>query len=276
MTSDAPDDEPTPPDHAIPPADPAGPRETGGDGGPTALFDRWAREARDRDETPPIPAATVVVLRDGPTGLETLMLRRNSRIAFGGMWVFPGGRIDEADHEAARAAGRPGLEGAARHAAAREAGEEAALVVDPATLVPFAHWVPPPIAPKRFATWFFAARAGTETVEIDRGEIVHHQWMRPADALTRRDAGEIELAPPTWVTLHTLSAHADVDAALAALAAGPVRRYRTRVARLPEGPVALWEGDAGYESADPTRPGPRHRLVMAADGFRFHDDGAPR
>ena len=39
-------------------------------------------------------AATVVLLRDGAGGLETLLLRRNSRIAFGGMWVFPGGRVD--------------------------------------------------------------------------------------------------------------------------------------------------------------------------------------
>ena len=41
-----------------------------------------------------IPAATVVLLRDGADGIETLMLRKNSKIAFAGMWVFPGGRID--------------------------------------------------------------------------------------------------------------------------------------------------------------------------------------
>ena len=47
--------------------------------------------------TPAVPAATVVVLRDAPSGVEVLMLRKSSRIAFGGMWVFPGGRIDAAD-----------------------------------------------------------------------------------------------------------------------------------------------------------------------------------
>ena len=56
---------------------------------------RWAREGKTG--TPPVAAATVVVLRDGADGLETLMLRRNSKISFGGMWVFPGGRVDEAD-----------------------------------------------------------------------------------------------------------------------------------------------------------------------------------
>ena len=44
-----------------------------------------------------IPAATVILLRDGDAGLETVMLRKNSKIAFGGMWVFPGGRLDEDD-----------------------------------------------------------------------------------------------------------------------------------------------------------------------------------
>ena len=47
--------------------------------------------------TPPVLAATVILLRDAGDGLETLMLRRNSKIVFGGMWVFPGGRIDDAD-----------------------------------------------------------------------------------------------------------------------------------------------------------------------------------
>ncbi len=239
-------------------------------------FADWARSSREHGQAPLLAAATVVVLRDGPDGLETLMLRRNSRIAFGGMWVFPGGRVDLDDRAGIEL--DPGdettLVAVARRAAAREAAEEAGLVVDPDALVPFAHWTPPPIAPKRYATWFFATRAGGEAVEIDRGEIVHHEWMRPRRALERRDAGEIELAPPTWVTLHTLAAHDEVEAALARLARGPVRRYRTRIATLPEGPVALWEGDVGYDSGDPTVPGPRHRLVMADDGYRFFDDGA--
>jgi len=41
----------------------------------------------EADLPPPIPAATVVLIRDGENGLETVMLRRNSRGMFGGMWV---------------------------------------------------------------------------------------------------------------------------------------------------------------------------------------------
>ena len=47
----------------------------------------------------PIPAATVVPLRDGPRGLEVLLLKRNEALVFApGAWVFPGGRIDAGDY----------------------------------------------------------------------------------------------------------------------------------------------------------------------------------
>jgi 8-oxo-dGTP pyrophosphatase MutT (NUDIX family) len=43
-------------------------------------------------------AATVVLLRETDGRLEALMMRRNAGVAFmGGMWVFPGGRLDAAD-----------------------------------------------------------------------------------------------------------------------------------------------------------------------------------
>jgi 8-oxo-dGTP pyrophosphatase MutT (NUDIX family) len=44
-------------------------------------------------------AATVLLLRETEgTSLEVLMLRRAAQLSFmGGMWVFPGGRVDDAD-----------------------------------------------------------------------------------------------------------------------------------------------------------------------------------
>lgn len=43
-------------------------------------------------------AATVVVVRDGDEGLEAYLLRRQSTMAFApGMYVFPGGGVDEPD-----------------------------------------------------------------------------------------------------------------------------------------------------------------------------------
>jgi len=113
------------------------------------------RLAGPAEGNPAIPAATVVLVRDGDAGVELLMLHRVSKVAFGGMWVFPGGKVDEAD----RQPGDDDDEASARRAAAREALEECGLAVDPSDLVPFAHWVPPAITPRRYATWFFLARA---------------------------------------------------------------------------------------------------------------------
>ena len=45
------------------------------------------------------PAATVMLLRDGRDGLEVFMLQRNMKASFArGQYVFPGGRVDAADH----------------------------------------------------------------------------------------------------------------------------------------------------------------------------------
>jgi len=49
-------------------------------------------------ETPPRDAATVVMLRDAPTGLEVFLLKRHGLSdVLGGAYVFPGGKIDAQD-----------------------------------------------------------------------------------------------------------------------------------------------------------------------------------
>ena len=50
--------------------------------------------------TPLRPAATVVLLRDTPSGLEVFLMKRHSRSdVLGGAYVFPGGKVDAADAE---------------------------------------------------------------------------------------------------------------------------------------------------------------------------------
>lgn len=223
----------------------------------------------DADNPPATPAATVILLRDAVAGLETLMLHRTSKVAFGGMWVFPGGRVDEAD----RRPDDSDDEIAARRAAAREAAEECGLLLEPHELVPFSHWTPPAETPRRYATWFFVARASEGEVLVDGGEIRDHAWLTPQEVLDRRQRGEVDLAPPTFVTLTDLATHPDVDSALAAAAArAPLPRYSTRWSVIDDGAVALWLGDAGYEANDPHAEGPRHRLWMLPQGWRLERD----
>lgn len=61
------------------------------------------------------PATTVLLLRDGPEGLEVFMVQRHRRSGFlPNAWVFPGGRVDPGD----RLAGHPAVTGAQALAAA--------------------------------------------------------------------------------------------------------------------------------------------------------------
>lgn len=220
---------------------------------------------------PARPAATVALLRDGDAGPEALLVRRNAQLAFhGGAWVFPGGRIDPADYgtddsnDTLRAA---------RYAACREAWEEAGVQIAPDSLVAFARWVTPEGLPKRFDTWFFAARASADVVRVDGGEIHEHQWIRPPDALQAHRAGTLELPPPTWVTLHQLSSYATVTESLTTVAQGSIEEFVPRLYMLSEGACSLYAGDVAYESGLVEEPGPRHRLWMLEAGWRYERTG---
>src|SRR5512147_1366996 len=92
----------------------------------------------------PRPAATIILLRDAPSGPEAFMLQRTRSAAFlPGAYVFPGGALDATDHDP-RAAGRVrGLEDARASAqlglghgglaywiaAARECFEESGILI---------------------------------------------------------------------------------------------------------------------------------------------------
>lgn len=217
-------------------------------------------------DAPLIPAATVVLLRPANAGFETLMLRKNRGQSFGGMWVFPGGKVEDDDAPADASE-----EFAARYAAVREAAEETGVVLHVDDLVPFAYWVPPPEAPKRFSTWFFVAALpdGATDVVIDGGEIGDHVWTTPQGVLDRHAANEVDLAPPTWVSLHGLAQAATVDEALATARTNPVSHHATRIYPVGGTIVTVWEPDAAYESGDLDAPGPRNRLVMLEAGWRY-------
>jgi len=157
---------------------------------------------------PAIPAATLVIFRHAPTGgpPEILMVQRSAAMSFAsGAAVFPGGRVDQADHDLASQL-NPGKDGhldelAARIAAIRETLEETGLALglhqrpslaeaqaarqallaagklapvlaqmgwtlNLAALVPFARWRPRHREVRVFDTRFYLADLGTGAVEL--------------------------------------------------------------------------------------------------------------
>ena len=206
------------------------------------------------------PASTVVLLRDSEHGMETLMLRRNKALLFaGGLWVFPGGAIDQEDFDAAGG----DVEGAARVAAAREAQEEAGLQPLTQDMVLLSHWTTPVAEPKRFSTWIYAAPLrADEDVVIDGGEIHDARWILVSAAVTAHEQGDMGMLPPTYITLRTLCSYADVAQMVAAERTSPAPEVFPVFAADGEHMAAMYRGDAGYDSGDGSAVGPRHRTVL--------------
>jgi 8-oxo-dGTP pyrophosphatase MutT (NUDIX family) len=211
----------------------------------------------------PKPSGTVVVIRDGSEHLEVLLLERSrSR----GTWIFPGGKVEEADRPA-RTADAQEL---ARQAAVREALEEAGLALSASDLLPISRWITPEVARKRFDTWFFVARAQPDAeIRVDGAEICDHRWLAPHRILEAHHRGEMRLPPPTFVTVSWLVGYDTAAAAIAALGREPPLTFRPRICSTADGGCILYPGDAGYEDGDVDRPGPRHRLWVPPDAWRY-------
>lgn len=194
------------------------------------------RGAGDAAEVPPLPAASVILLRDAP--LEVLMIRRHAKSTFvPDAWVFPGGAVDATDHQLG-----DGTElGTMRVAAARELFEEsgiwlgtpladadskrsallageipfAALVreapLDLAGLVWTSRWITPVGVPKRYDTYFFLARIGRDAVaSAENVEAVEVTWIAPAEAIDK-----LQIIFPTLKNLEAISGFTSVEELLA-------------------------------------------------------------
>jgi 8-oxo-dGTP pyrophosphatase MutT (NUDIX family) len=196
------------------------------------------------DPTPPIPAATVVLMRDRSDGPpQILMVERSKTMAFaGGAMVFPGGRVDPGDRLLAGDIGLDDEDGAARIAAVREAIEEAGVapavvpapdhaviaalqaalaggatigtaladvgaLLEPDQLIPFARWLPLGMRHRIFDTRFYLARhhdAAPPPV-VDATENTRLLWTTAADALAEADAGRTTVIFPTRRNLERLA-----------------------------------------------------------------------
>jgi 8-oxo-dGTP pyrophosphatase MutT (NUDIX family) len=232
-------------------------------------------------DVPVRPAATVMLVRDGDEGLEVFMMQRTLSAAFArGQYVFPGGKVDDADRaddfepvcdglDDPIASRRLGLErgGLAWYVAAvREVFEEAGvllarradadgvvdldepdlahryntarhaihegersfvefcaaegllLLVDQLHLVD--HWVTPLGERRRFDTRFFVGAAPPAQHPLhDDKETIASLWVRPEDALDMWRCGELQMFPPTIVSLEFLRPFATAGEAVDAAAA---------------------------------------------------------
>lgn len=217
-------------------------------------------------------AATAVLLRDTEQGMETLLLRRNAKLAFAaGAWVFPGGAIDPPEIDAADTQMQ-----AARVAAVREVEEECGLQIAEQELVHFCNWTTPIGESRRFATWFFVAQAQRSSLDvvIDDGEIHEFQWLRPQRAVALHHAGELSMMPPTYLSMRLISHYQTAAEACERLAQRIPYEVTPILCESEQGIVCIYPGDAGYETADLVLPGPRHRSLFSGQGTQYIHSGS--
>lgn len=250
---------------------------------------------------PPIPAATVILVRGGEGGPEVFLLKRHRASSFmSSAFVFPGGRIDTEDESAELAAVRELFEEAGVLLTADApadlteprrrllAGEISfADVIAAAGVTPdltrlhwWARWVTPSAEPKRFDAQFFVAELPPgQTPSFDRKETVEELWIGAAEALARQAAGALRLPPPQLRTLIDLRAAGDLGGILAASAtrqASPVT-ICPRIVADEEGISIVFPWDPGYASAhgegEPIAPNhvvatPPSRLRWSGDAWK--------
>jgi len=268
---------------------PLGAAELLGDGGPLARL-----------------AVTVVAVRPSASGRFDVLLSERGRGAFArGLWVFPGGRVDDEDGRTTYIeepsvrfiADRFGISMSRASAivvgALRELAEEAAIVdpgprarsLDPEAwarvrageyafappsgpLYALARWLPPKLEMRRFDTFFLACEAPPGLpARADGDELLAHRWIEPAAALDAYDKGEMPLLPPTYRTLRELAAFGSWPSLRVALEAHwpPTNAPVVRAATEAEG-----EGIV-TELAECTRPGldGHARFAFRFDGSRW-------
>ncbi len=195
----------------------------------------------------PRPAASVVLLRrggkHGDRALEVLLLKRTESAKFmPGVWVFPGGSVDDGDGED---------EARFKACALRELEEEAGIALsEDEELVLFSRWITPEVVSRRFDAWFFLALAPAHTPPRPDGiETVDAGWFQPAGALEAHATGEMSLAFPTVKQLESLLPYKTSDDALTAHRGRSVEPILPKVIGSFEEHRVVLPGDPDYPSS---------------------------
>lgn len=196
--------------------------------------------------TEPRASATLLLLRETAGGLQVLLQQRVERLAFGGVWAFPGGVVEAVDRAGAAAiAGAVPEVAAARAAALRETREETGIDAGAgagAAPIAWSRWITPATQPRRFDTWFFAAAAPAGSAPCyASSETQALEWVVPGRAVEDLYARRRRMLPPTVITLLDLEASHARHGSLAAMLEG--EQARTIVPLMPH---LLLEDGAEY------------------------------
>jgi endoribonuclease LACTB2 len=149
-----------------------------------------------------VHAASTILLRDGDSGLEVLLVRRTGLEGLAGTLAFPGGKIEAEDGDDRR------------RAALRELSEETGLGADLRTgdLLPCGRW--------RLFGWVVPTVEIAAFVAVHSGEATPSgshpaRWARAAEILAGYAAGR-PLAPSVRILLEALAALPEATGAAAA------------------------------------------------------------
>lgn len=198
---------------------------------------------------PAHPAASILLIRDGRSGLEVLMMERAKTMRFApGAFVFPGGKVDVQDTQLWRwkrylkKERRIPRDAAFRIAALRELHEEVDIILSEqpfestlvkskpfdralaeqraqlslSSMVHFAHWVTPETMPRRFDTHFYLAEDIGHFEQHDGNEAISARWVQPRVILSDWEKDRVPLMFPTRLNLIKLARSSTVKAALIA------------------------------------------------------------
>jgi 8-oxo-dGTP pyrophosphatase MutT (NUDIX family) len=192
--------------------------------------------------TPTIPrdASTVILLREGPGAIETLLVLRSPEAKFmASVWVFPGGGVDRTEIGAADAH---------RRAAVRELQEEAGVTLtSEEALIELSRWITPAEVTIRYDTRFFLAELPVgQEARVDGGECVDFRWIAPTAALEAHAAGEMTLVLPTIKHLEFLTRYRSVVELFDDVESFDVSPVEPRVVLHDGVPRVLLPGDPGY------------------------------
>ncbi|HEY9219391.1 MAG TPA: NUDIX hydrolase, partial [Phenylobacterium sp.] len=128
---------------------------------------------------------------------------------------------------------------------------ELGVRIDLDALSVFARWITPPLTPKRFDTWFYAAHAPADQLAAcDGRETVDAVWLSPAEALRMGEAGERKVVFPTRMNLQLLAEASGAENAIARARARALVTVEPQIQDRPDGKVLVLPPDAGYGAVE--------------------------